>query len=63
MARALKKIPRFASWEQEEQFWETHSRADYAFEDVPPQEYIRLNLQRRPRRHMREAQLKNPFAA
>lgn len=63
MVRALKKIPKFASWEQEEQFWETHKRADYAFEDVPPEEHIRLNPQRKFRRHMREAQLKNPFAA
>lgn len=63
MARALKKVPKFASWEQEEQFWETHSRANYAFEDVSPKEHIRLNPQRRSRRRMRETQLKNPFAA
>jgi hypothetical protein len=63
MGRTLKKFPKFVSWEQEEQFWETHSGADYAFEDVPPEEQIRLNPQRRSRRRMREAQLKNPFAA
>jgi hypothetical protein len=63
MARALKKLPKFASWEQEEQFWERQSGADYAFEEVPPEEHLQLNPQRRSRRRMREAQLKNPFAA
>ena len=40
MARTLKKLPKFASWEQEEKFWETHSTADYVFEDVPPEEHL-----------------------
>lgn len=63
MARALKRIPKFVNWEQEERFWENHSSADYAFTDVPSEEHIRLNPRRRTHRRMREAQLKNPFAA
>ncbi len=63
MARDSKKLPKFASWEQEEKFWETHSTAEYAFEDVPPEEQVRLNPHRKIRRRMRQAQLTNPFAA
>lgn len=63
MARTLKKLPKFASWEQEEKFWETHSTADYVFEDVPLEEHLRLHPHRKVHRHMREVQLKNPFAA
>jgi hypothetical protein len=63
MAHDSKKLPKFPSWEQEERFWETHSTADYAFEEVPPEEYLRLNPRRKTRRRMREAHLKNPFAA
>lgn len=63
MARGSKKFPEFTSWEGEEKFWETHSTADYPFEDVPPEEHLRLNPRRRTRRRMREASLKNPFAA
>jgi hypothetical protein len=63
MARALKKIPKFALWEQEERFWETHSGADHVFEEVPPEEQLRLNPQRKSRRRMREVHLNNPFAA
>ena len=63
MAHGSKKLPKFVSWEQEEEFWEIHSTADYPFEDVPPEEHLRLNPQRKARRRMREAQLKNPFAA
>ena len=63
MARGLKKVPKFASWEEEEQFWETHSTADYEFKDVAPEEHLRLNPQRKVRRRVREVHLKNPFAA
>lgn len=54
---------KFSSWEQEERFWESHSGADYAFEDVPAEEHLRLKPRRTIRRRMREACLKNPFAA
>ena len=63
MEHGSKKLPKFASWEQEEKFWETNSTTDYAFEDVPQEEHLQLNPQRRTRRCMREAHLKNPFAA
>jgi hypothetical protein len=63
MGRDSKKLPKFASWEQEEKFWEIHSTADYTFEDVPPEEHLRLDPQRRTRRRIREVCLKNPFAA
>ncbi len=42
VARILKTIPEFPSWEQEEEFWETHSTADYAFEDVPAEDRLLL---------------------
>ncbi|MGH7960341.1 MAG: hypothetical protein ACRERD_00760 [Candidatus Binatia bacterium] len=63
MADSLKKLPKFDSWEQEERFWETHSSADYVFEDIPEEEHLRLNPRRKVRRRMRQAYLKNPFAA
>ena len=63
MARDSKKFPKFPAWEKEEKFWETHSTVDYPFVDVPPEEHLRLNPRRRTRRGMREAYLKNPFAA
>ena len=63
MARGLKELPKFASWEQEEKFWETHSTADYAFADIPQREYLRLNPRRKIHRRMSEVQLNNPFAA
>ena len=63
MALSLKKPPKFTSWEQEERFWETHSSADFTFEDVPKEEHLRLNPQRGMRRRVREVQFKNPFAA
>lgn len=63
MDRVLKKVPKFIDWEQEERFWENHDSADYAFTDVPPDEYVRLSPRRKARRRMREVQLKNPFAA
>ncbi len=62
MARILKKIPNFASWEEEENFWETHSTADYAFENVPPEERLRLPPRWKFRRRIREIRLANPFA-
>jgi hypothetical protein len=63
MVHSSKKFPEFASWEKEEKFWETHSTVDYPFEDIPPEEHLRLNPRRRTRRRMREVSLKNPFAA
>lgn len=63
MARGLKKLPKFASWQQEEKFWETRSTVDYAFEDVPPEEHLRLDPRRPIRQRMRAVRLKNPFAA
>lgn len=63
MARGSKNLPKFASWEEEEKFWETHSSVDYIFEDVPQEEHLRLSPHRKMHRHMREVQLKNPFAA
>ena len=63
MARGLKKVPKFVSWEQEEQFWETHSTAGYHFEEVAPAAHLRLNPQRKVRRRIREVHFKNPFAA
>jgi hypothetical protein len=63
MARALKNPPKFPSWEKEEQFWETHSTAEFNFEEVPQEEYLRLHPQRKVHRQVREIQLKNPFAA
>ena len=63
MEHGSKSLPKFSSWEEEEKFWETHSTADYIFEDVPQEEYLRLSPQRKMRRRMREVQLKNPFAA
>ena len=63
MVRGLKKLPKFASWEQEEHFWETHSSVGYDFEKVAPEEHLRLNPQRKVSRRSREVYLKNPFAA
>ena len=59
----LKKLPKFTSWQQEEQFWETHSTADYVFAEVPAEAHLRLNPRRTVRRRMRAVRLKNPFAA
>ena len=63
MVRGLKKLPKFASWEQEEHFWETHSTSGYHFEEVALEEHLRLNPQRKVRRRVREVHFKNPFAA
>ena len=63
MVRGSKKFPKFPSWEEEERFWETHSTADYPFEEIPKEEQIRLPPQRKTRRRLREVHLKNPFAA
>ena len=63
MVRGLKKLPKFASWEQEERFWETHSTTAYDFEEVPPEEHLCFNPQRKVRRRLRAVHFKNPFAA
>lgn len=56
MARKLRAIPEFASWEQEDEFWSTHDLTDLDLEeDSAP-----LVIERRALRHVKKIVVTNP---
>jgi hypothetical protein len=56
MRKKLKAIPKFASWEEEDEFWSTHSLTDLDLEeDLTP-----LVIERGALRYVKKIEVPNP---
>ena len=56
MGKSLKAVPRFASWEEEDEFWAAHSLTDLDLEeDSTP-----LLIQRGALRYIKKVEVANP---
>ena len=56
MARRLRAVPKFTSWEQEDKFWTTHALTDLELEeDSTP-----LVIERGALRHVKKIEVVNP---
>jgi hypothetical protein len=56
MAKKLRAIPKFASWEEEDEFWSTHDLTDLDLEeDSTP-----LVIERAALRHVKKIEVANP---
>lgn len=58
MGKRLKAIPRFASWEEEDEFWTTHSLTDLDLE----QDRTPLVIERGALRHVKMIEVPNPIS-
>ncbi len=58
MGRKLRAIPKFVSWEQEDEFWSTHDLTDLDLEeDSTP-----LVIERSTLRHVKKIEVANPMS-
>ena len=57
MARKLRAVPKFTSWEQEDEFWTTHAFSDLDLEeDSTP-----LVIERGALRYVKKIEVANPI--
>jgi hypothetical protein len=56
MARKLRAVPKFTSWEQEDEFWATHALTDLDLEE----DWTPLVIERGALRHVKTIEVANP---
>ena len=58
MGKRLKAIPKFTSWEEEDEFWASHSLTDLDLEQDPTP----LVIEQGALRHVKKIEMPNPIA-
>ena len=58
MGKRLKAVPKFSSWEEEDQFWATHSLTDLDLEQDPTP----LVIEPRALHHVKKIEVDNPIS-